>query len=348
MDKFVLKLPRLSEADPLKSQVASRKTEQVPCVEFNASVASVSADSNAVYFHPFPRGAFGSPKTIPHRGAASSGRVGLLDLAFDWSNPSRVMACGQQGRVLVWDRRSQKAACSSMQAPSISGSLNCLQLSPDGQVAYAGSAQGSIHAWDLRGGRQAATAFCGAQEVFHQALHVLPLAHLFSTLPTLQQQAGVEVSGVQSISFDPSDASRLGFHLNNGWSGAVDLGTQKLTHAHCPPPPWSSAEEGDGSQPLSQSAAMAMGHRRRPAWLAPHSVFCVPSGSEQKLLLLDFGASSALRTADSDPLAESSSALVEVSEEVIAVTAHPTLDHLVASTAAGSLLLLDSGRRTQQ
>lgn len=47
----------------------------------------------------------------------------------------RVVACGQEGSVNVWDRRaSKRRPCSTMTPPRPLGPLNCLQLSGDGQV----------------------------------------------------------------------------------------------------------------------------------------------------------------------------------------------------------------------
>ncbi|CAI5502618.1 unnamed protein product [Closterium sp. Naga37s-1] len=52
------------------------------------------------------------------------------------------------------------------------------------------------------------------------------------------QQAGTTSSAVQHLSFDPASASRLSFHLNNGWSGVLHVPSLSLSHIHCPPPPW--------------------------------------------------------------------------------------------------------------
>ena len=47
----------------------------------------------------------------------------------------RVLACGQAGNVVVWDRRaSKRQPCSTMQAPRALGPLHCLELSGDNQV----------------------------------------------------------------------------------------------------------------------------------------------------------------------------------------------------------------------
>ncbi|CAI7880648.1 unnamed protein product, partial [Closterium sp. NIES-54] len=132
-----------------------------------------------------------------------------------------------------------------------------------------------------------------------------------------QQQAGTTSSAVQHLSFDPASASRLSFHLNNGWSGVLHVPSLSLSHIHCPPPPWVNTQpeveederlyEYDHQQhqhqqqqqqqrtvvtpPLVDSWTWGLVSRRVPAWL-PLSVLCVPSARDSHLFFLDLGSGS--------------------------------------------------------
>ncbi|GAQ81105.1 hypothetical protein KFL_000710100 [Klebsormidium nitens] len=213
-------------------------------------------------------------------GFTSFNRLGLCDLAFSRGQKYRIAAAGQDGRMYLWDSRSGRKPTTSIGVPGLQGALTSLQFSQDEQVLYAGSEGGCIHGWDLRGGTQG--AFMRASEDYHRPICRLVLADLLQSLASLSSQTDVETSAIHALAFNPSNPRQLAFHLNNGWSGAVDTLSQKITHAYCPPPPWQ-----DG---LQTGLAWTLGRRRRPVWLPTGSVFCVPASNEPLLTFLDFTA----------------------------------------------------------
>jgi hypothetical protein len=52
-----------------------------------------------------------------------------LDVFF-----GRVLACGKDGNVHIWDRRASKLSYATLPVTSIAGPLNSMQLSNDEQV----------------------------------------------------------------------------------------------------------------------------------------------------------------------------------------------------------------------
>ncbi|KAJ7299661.1 hypothetical protein O6H91_Y181700 [Diphasiastrum complanatum] len=242
-----------------------------------------------------------------------SGRYGFLDLTYAKQKDSRIFASGVDGKVHMWDRRAGEASYGALSSYPAAGSLITLQLSRDEQLIYAGSEGGNIYAWDLRGGK-VSTAFATPREA----------------------QTSIVKSAVRSISLSPSCGQHLAFHLDNSWSGLLDLVSLEVTHIHCPPPPWE----------VHQTCIL----RKRPAWLSAHSVYAVSSDLGSYLNLLDFspGPKSQYHVkygsceADlrSDVTRDQPPNLLQVSKPVSALACHPFNDHLVAGTEAGSLLLL--------
>ncbi|CAI5502926.1 unnamed protein product, partial [Closterium sp. Naga37s-1] len=181
------------------------------------------------------------------------------------------------------------------------------------------------------------------------------------------QQAGTISSAVQHLSFDPASASRLSFHLNNGWSGVLHVPSLSLSHIHCPPPPWVNTQpeveederlyEYDHPQhqhqqqrtvvapPVVDSWTWSLVSRRVPAWL-PQSVLCVPSARDSHLFFLDLGSGSPHATPSSSESnhgmtiskargnngTSRSPYIGAVTSSVVAVAAAPNSLDVIAST----------------
>lgn len=222
-------------------------------------------------------------------GAAADGPgAGLLDVCFCPGAGDTFVASGRRGRCYLWDARCAGGRPrAELVAPTDAKSpVHCVRVSPDGQTVFAGTGSGLVHVWDLRGGTRArAAAFSVATQnkVSRELLRSLDLTDLLGRVPTLRDGPGtVAKSAVHWMEQDPGDPGRLGFHLACGWSGVVDLlaGSGEVadadaagpaagpvvTHAHCPPPPWETAEDGTGRLVAGVSAA-AMSHRRSAAWV---------------------------------------------------------------------------------
>ncbi|XP_057833353.2 uncharacterized protein LOC131044117 isoform X2 [Cryptomeria japonica] len=180
---------------------------------------------------------------------------GLSDLAFSSGDKFRLLACGLDGNVHMWDRRTGKFSCSVTSDLFDSRPLSCLQWTYDEQIVYAGCKTGNVYAWDLREGRTS-TAFLSHNEVYRPPLETITIASLLEDISSLKAQTEIISSGVQSVNLNPSCWYQLAFHLNNGWSGVLNLNSKKVTHIHCPPPPW-----------MTRDSPTASFYHRKPAWL---------------------------------------------------------------------------------
>ncbi|GJP80929.1 hypothetical protein CLOP_g11126 [Closterium sp. NIES-67] len=210
----------------------------------------------------------------------------------------------------------------------------------------------------------ASSAFCFGREHGALPLHLFSTSHLFGSVPSLQEQAGMTSSAVQHISFDPASASRLSFHLNNGWSGVLHVPSLSLSHIHCPPPPWVSTrleeDENLGEQHHPQLAPPVVDPwrwrlltRRTPAWL-PNSVLCVPSARDPHLFFLDLGSGSPHATPCSSALNQGlapskphykartsrSTHIAAVTAPLAAVAAAPNGLDVIASTIDGAMVVV--------
>ncbi|KAJ7299664.1 hypothetical protein O6H91_Y181700 [Diphasiastrum complanatum] len=331
---------KVEPVKPIVEISTRQRLEAVRWCPFNLDeVAYVGAQSNKVFFHDLtcvsnkPVEVFEAKyRSWPGH---QSGRYGFLDLTYAKQKDSRIFASGVDGKVHMWDRRAGEASYGALSSYPAAGSLITLQLSRDEQLIYAGSEGGNIYAWDLRGGK-VSTAFATPREVCFPPLAGIKLEHLFKKISLLQAQTSIVKSAVRSISLSPSCGQHLAFHLDNSWSGLLDLVSLEVTHIHCPPPPWE----------VHQTCIL----RKRPAWLSAHSVYAVSSDLGSYLNLLDFspGPKSQYHVkygsceADlrSDVTRDQPPNLLQVSKPVSALACHPFNDHLVAGTEAGSLLLL--------
>ena len=218
-------------------------------------------------------------------GAAADGPgAGLLDVSFCPGAGDAFVASSRRGRCYLWDARCAggKPRAELVAPTDAKSPVHCVRVSPNGQTVFAGTGSGLVHVWDLRGGTRArAAAFSVATQnkVSRELLRSLDLTDLLGRVPTLRDGPGkVAKSAVHWMEQDPGDPGRLGFHLACGWSGVADLLASSgggasatpagpvVTHAHCPPPPWETAEDGTGRLVAGVSAA-AMSHRRSAAWV---------------------------------------------------------------------------------
>ncbi|KAJ8452532.1 hypothetical protein Cgig2_000121 [Carnegiea gigantea] len=285
---------------------------------------------------------------------------GFSDVMFTSSGDSRVFACDTYGSINIWDRRL--GSFPSMELSTNShNALNSMQLdgenhrssaslSQDISVAcHAGAAcaciiygagkQGVIYLWDLRGGRTSA-AFQSHREAYHPPHTLVKLSCLLEKIGSLKAQSDIVPKDIHSISLDPSCADRLAFHLDDGWSGILDISRLEVTHIHCPPPAWLTG--------LSMYSSLS--YLRKPSWLSTNSIYAVASSSDKGLYLLDFcpGASSPCHVDYSEAVMNPyrRNGFVPTCQDVTACAAHPLNGFIVVGTKEASLLLIGQRRKS--
>ncbi|KAI5073143.1 hypothetical protein GOP47_0011156 [Adiantum capillus-veneris] len=269
--------------------------------------------------------------------------TGLSDLAFCKLGEKRILASGRKhGEIYVWDRRINTIP-QLVLSSSQHGQLNTLALTRDEQVVYAGSSSGHFLAWDLRGGKSS-TAFITPGVVYNPPFAAWKMTTLLEQIPSLTAQTAIEMSGIQSISLNQGCEQQLAFHLLNGWSGVLDLSGLKVTHIHCPPPPWCSVE-GEGDCVLKKAVLLL---RRKPTWLSANSIYACPSFSSSKIKLLDFdlGPSSPHTVEGTEDEALAEHVEVSTSAPVTTCAAHPLNDQFVAGTIEASILVFGDKRES--
>ncbi|KAG0467365.1 hypothetical protein HPP92_018945 [Vanilla planifolia] len=272
---------------------------------------------------------------------------GLSDVVFASADKSRLLASGLDGAIYIWDRRVSNLPFVSLSSSSQSP-INSIQLDVEDRVVFGASKQGIIHAWDLRGGR-ASFAFQSHNEVHHPLLTSLKVSSLLEKISPLKAQSKILPSEIHSINLDPSCSYQLAFHLDDGWSGVLNLNNLNVTHVHCPPPPWL-----DGSdEPIPQ-------YLRRPAWLPSCSVYAVGSSSGSGVYLLDFfpdktsacyvDFSDALQsvTDESKGVQFIQNRYIPVSERVLVCAAHPQNGTIIAGSKRSGLLMISQRNQTNE
>ncbi|KAJ6307312.1 hypothetical protein OIU76_017162 [Salix suchowensis] len=197
---------------------------------------------------------------------------GLTDIAF--TSDSRLIASDTNGGVNVWDRRMSALPCLELTSNSRS-TLNSIKLSVENQMVFGAGRHGIVYMWDLRGGR-AASAFQFHKQICHPPVTSWKLSSMLERIGSLKAQSDIVSKEVHSIDFDPSCPYQLAFHLDDGWSGILDIYNFQVTHVHCPPPAWLN---GSSTDLLSL---------RKPSWLATHSIYVVGSSTDNGIHLLDF------------------------------------------------------------
>jgi hypothetical protein len=154
----------------------------------------------------------------------------------------------------------------------------------------------------------------------------------------LQDQTNIVSSEILSIDFNPSCSYQLAFHLDNGWSGALNINTLSVSHLHCPPPDW-----------LEHMNFMWQKLHRKPTWLPTSSIYAVGSASNTVGMdLLDFhpDTSSACHVdyneeiRGSDEKKPAANKFIPSSQRVVSCAAHPFCHTILAGTQFSSLLVL--------
>ncbi|KAL3700716.1 hypothetical protein R1sor_018738 [Riccia sorocarpa] len=345
---------RDGNAIPIIFQTRERPLEAVKWNPSNEDeVACVAAGSKKIYFYDISRVSL-SPSAVlkvkaPHGWGQIGESLGFYDLAFFNDGSSRVLACGRDNHVHIWDRRVSTSASTAHAAPGAGGALNSVDLSKDKQIVYSGSEGGYIYSWDLRGGRQEA-AFVTSSKGYTQPLAAVKIETMLRSIPSLSAQTEISTSAVHSVSLNPACGEQLAFHLNSGWSGVLDTFTLNATHLHCPPPPWIERAQDQVDlfgasypSPAGDLLLKRVVRRRRPAWLHSWPVYAVGSGSENKVHMLDFTPGSKSRHSlehQRSNVSEDWQVELRTSDAVLAVAAHPLNDTLVAGCESGKLLLI--------
>ncbi|PKI60220.1 hypothetical protein CRG98_019408 [Punica granatum] len=131
---------------------------------------------------------------------------GFSDISFTSDGSSRVFASDTQGCINVWDRRA--SAFPYLQLTTNSHDfLSSIQLNLENQAS-------------------------------NSPFTALRLASALEKIGSLKAQSEIVPSKIQSIGLDPSCPYQLAFHLDDGWSGVLNIYNLCVTHLHCPPPPW--------------------------------------------------------------------------------------------------------------
>ncbi|XP_073263472.1 uncharacterized protein [Populus alba] len=268
---------------------------------------------------------------------------GLTDIAF--TSESRLIASDTNGGVNVWDRRMSALPCLELTSNS-RGTLNSIKLNVENQMVFGAGRHGIVYMWDLRGGR-APSAFQIHKEMCHPPVMSWKLSSMLERIGSLKAQSDIVSKEVHSIDFDPSCPYQLAFHLDDGWSGILDIYNFQVTHVHCPPPAWLN---GSFTDLLSL---------RKPSWLATHSIYVVGSSTDNGIHLLDFYPDpSSPCHVDYSPIedAERTSRVnrrnkqnrfIPLSEGVTACATHPLNGTIIAGTQLSSLLVVSQQKHSE-
>ncbi|KMT14441.1 hypothetical protein BVRB_4g072170 isoform A [Beta vulgaris subsp. vulgaris] len=265
--------------------------------------------------------------------------TGLSDVAFTSTDDSRVFASDTNGSINIWDRRGSTFPSVQLTTNS-STALNSIQLNVDNQIVFGAGKQGMIYMWDLRGGRTSA-AFQNHKEAYHPPMASVKVSSLLEKIEILKAQSHIVPKDIHSINLDPSSPYRLAFHLDDGWSGILDIHSLEVTHIHCPPPAW-----------LTGSDITNLSYMIKPSWLSTNSIYAVGSSSDKGLHLLDFhpDPGSPCHVDCSEEMANISrrNGFVPLSEDVSACAAHPLNGFIVAGTKQASLLMIGQRKKAVQ
>lgn len=216
----------------------------------------------------------------------------------------------------IWDRRASALPCLEL-ATNSNSPVNSIKLNADDQIIFGASKQGTIFMWDIRGGRSSA-AFQNNRVA----------------------QSNIVSKEIHSIHINPSCQNQLAFHLDDGWSGVLDVHSLKVTHIHCPPPPWL-----DGFNDLANLRCL-----RKPSWIPAYSIYVVGSLSSNGLYLLDFypDRSSPCHVDFNEEMQElcggkslqKQNQFIPTTEGVTACITHPSSGTIVVGTKHSSLLVI--------
>ncbi|KAH9741085.1 transducin/WD40 repeat-like superfamily protein [Citrus sinensis] len=329
--KHLLHIPLPQQLDAVRWNLANQ--DEVACASTRSNVVSIY---DIGYISDEPVEVLKTRRSVTVVG--SDVQKGLSDLAFSAVNTSRLIASDTHGVVNIWDRRVGVLPSLELSTGS-HGTLNSIQLHAENQIIFAAGKHGSIYLWDLRGGRTSAP-FHNHKEVCHLPLTSLKLASMLEKIGTLKAQSKIVSQEIHSIDLDPSCSYQLAFHLDDGWSGVLDVYNSRVSHVHCPPPAWLSDSNNSADQL----------HLRKPSWLSTNSIYAVGSSSDHGIHLLDFfpGSSSPSHVdynEDIESLSERTklkkeNRFVPLSEGVTACVTHPLNNTIVAGTKNSSLLVV--------
>ncbi|XP_057456226.1 uncharacterized protein LOC130747340 [Lotus japonicus] len=268
---------------------------------------------------------------------------GFSDVAFA-PNDSRIFASDTRGTINVWDKRGKILPCLEFTSAS-HDILNSIQLSADNQIIFGAGNKGLLHVWDIRGGR-VSTNFQSHKELCYPPLTSVKLATLLEKIGSLKAQTKIISKEIHSIAINPSCPYQLAFHLDDGWSGILDINNFQVTHIHCPPPPWLN----DSYVPTDVS------YLRKPSWLSTCSIYMTGSPCNSGIHLLDFYPSTSspshvdyrenIEEFNGQNKQNNRNRFISLSEEVISCAAHPLYNAIVAGTKESSLLVISQRRES--
>lgn len=308
-------------------------------------VACTSMKSNEVLI--FDVGYISSePVVVLQKRHTINAHKGLSDIAFTSTDDSRLFASDMCGVIHLWDRRASDFPCLELTTNSRT-TLNSIQLNEENQIIFGAGKLGVIYMWDLRGGRTSA-AFQSHKEVYHPPLASIKLASMLEKIEPLKAQADIISKEIHSVDLDPSCPYQLAFHLDDGWSGVLDIHNFQVTHIHCPPPAWLNGSNSSAD----------VSYVRKPSWLPTYSIYAVGSSSDNGIHLLDFypDSSSPCHVEYSEDMQNSSGVknqrkqnmFVPLSEGVTACATHPLNGTIIAGTKQSSLLVISQRHKSCQ
>ncbi|XAR60412.1 hypothetical protein NMG60_11033776 [Bertholletia excelsa] len=207
-------------------------------------------------------------------------------------------------------------------------------------VLFGAGKNGIIYMWDLRGGTSS-TAFQSSKVRHYSPLTSVKLASVLEKVGGLKAQSNIVPKEVHSININPSCPYQLAFHLDDGWSGVLDIHNFQVTHVHCPP--------HHGCEDVKNVFA-DLSCLRKPSWLPTYSIYAVGSAYNNGIHLLDFypdpsspchvDYSEAIETDMERKTSQKQNKFVPLSEGVTACSTHPLNGTIVAGTKKSSLLVI--------
>lgn len=174
--------------------------------------------------------------------------LGITSIA-SCDDGNRLFAATGVGSVFTFDLRQRvdhTRPVAIFSAPT-TGNLNCMNVTKDGQLVCAASSSGRVVLWDAR--KAVSThatdhrGFTGIKP--DKEMCSWSVSNMFSKI---HGRSFASKSEVYWVDFDPEDYSRVAFHCSNGRTGVIDMKQNNhatsslgvITHAHCPPNPWTS------------------------------------------------------------------------------------------------------------
>uniref|UniRef100_A0A7N1A206 Transducin/WD40 repeat-like superfamily protein n=1 Tax=Kalanchoe fedtschenkoi TaxID=63787 RepID=A0A7N1A206_KALFE len=271
--------------------------------------------------------------------------MGLTSVAFTSLDNSRVLASDIDGSVHVWDRRKSDFPFMEL-CTSKRGAINSIRLDPENKIVFGAGKLGVLYMWDLRGGRSS-TAFQNSGVARHFPFTSVKIASMLEKIEVLKRQSNIVPKEVHSIDLNPSCPYQLAFHLDDGWSGVVDINHLHVSHVHCPPPVWLEEEDTNWSTRLSCLT--------KPSWLPKYSKYAVGSSSRKGIYLLDFypDSTSACHVdyecgddQHTEDIKVNQNRFISLSAAPTVCAAHPLTSDIVVGTKEASLLVVSQKRQS--